>query len=181
MSQTIRTRIEVNARDVEASPSGSLNQYQQDIGGEKTWPDGTSTGESDASVYDSATPVAGAIQAIDLTAADHKLDDPNGTVSFSKVKGIVIDNSDNDYEVYVGGGTGGKTAPNADAWSDGDAGVTGSPFLVDGDIITIPAGGRLAWEAPAGVAVPGATADTLGIEQGAGGAGDVKWQIWGDE
>jgi hypothetical protein len=178
MAQTFRSTIAGAGKSTIAGPSGKLYIHEDGVGGERVWADGTASGESDESSFANYTPAGASITAIDLTALAAVL--PGGSGALSKVKGIIIDNSANSYEVYVGGGSGGHAAPNADAWSDSDAGVDGSPFLVDGDIITIPAGGRFAWEAPAGVAVPGATAKILGIEQGAGGAGDFDVELWGD-
>lgn len=144
-------------------PSGAPARLPRDVEYLLALAAGTGVLQVDAIFADTYTIVAGNVEILELDAL---VDPVGGAISFSKIKAICIKErlAASGY-FTVGGGTGGSTAPNADAWSDTDAGVIGSPFDVDGSFSRYEYGGAMVWVSPqAGVSVVNTTAQMLGIE-----------------
>jgi len=157
---SVALRIGAVFTEAPAIPQGSPSRFNDDLEYLLELAEGTGDKQYDAEAFSATYDiVAGAVQVLELDALS------SGDITLSKVKLIAIKNRSAADEVTIGGGTGGSSAPNADAWSDTDGGVTGSPFSVDGSFITIPAQGMFLWAAPDdGVDVVNTTAQILGIE-----------------
>jgi hypothetical protein len=114
---------------------------------------GTGSGQADQQFHDERTLGDGANESLDLAGS---LGDAFGTtLTFAKIKALVIVNKDTTRTLSVGGAA-------SNAWS---------AWLGDAtDIIKVPPGGVLAWFNPDGVAVTAGTGDLLKIANAAGGS-----------
>ena len=163
MSQKLRVQIDIAGERVSVGgTSRGSSRILERVLHDYTFPDGTASGSAEVLWADDRTVTAGVVDALELDNLPAV--GPVGPVTLSKVKGLAIINTSAADYLTIGGGTGGRTAPAADAWSDTDAGVTNSPFNVDGDSFALAAGDAFVWTSKAGVSIANTTADILGIE-----------------
>jgi hypothetical protein len=176
--QKVNVNIDIAASESFPGQVGGSSSVVERLRSLYTFPDGTDPGEADAFWADVDTVAAGAIDALEL---DNLAALPGiGAVTFSKIKGIAVANKSASGYLTLGGGSGGSTTPNADSWSDTDAGVDGSPFSADGSFIRVGAGDVFVWTAKAGIPVVNTTADKLGIE-GFVATQSYEILVWGND
>ena len=178
MSQKVIVNLDVAGEQTAVGgTSAGRSKILERLSAVYTFPDGASAGEADSMWADDRTVNAGVVDALELDNLPSV--GPVGAVVLAKVKGLVLFNdSDADY-LTLGGGSGGKTAPAADAWSDTDGGIDLSPFSADASSIPVAAGDYFLWTSKAGVDVVTANGDILGIE-GFVSNQDYQLLIWGD-
>lgn len=125
------------------------------------WPDGTAVSKANEMWTDDAGSVAAAAHVnLDLFSLGQVDDDGAAvrSVSFAKIKALLIRNTSAANYIKIGGGTDG-TGVAADAWID--AVGTEGWLADDSDFIHLPAGGCLLLEFPSGVTVSNGTSHIL--------------------
>lgn len=179
MTQKLRLDLEVTGEQTSVGGiGGGINKIQERLSASQVLPDGTATGEAERMWGDERTVTAGVVDALELDNLP-AIAGP-GAVTFSKIKGIaILNNSDTGY-LAVGGGSGGKTAPAADAWSGTDAGVVGSPFSADASTVHLGPGDLFVWTSLAGVSVVTTNGDKLGLEAFVANQ-DYAILMWGND
>ena len=179
MTQKLRLDIEVTGEQTTVGGiGGGINKIQERLSASQVLPDGTTTGKAERMWGDARTVTAGAVDALELDNLP-SIAGP-GAVTFSKIKGLVVKNLSATGYLTLGGGSGGKTAPAADAWSGTDAGVVGSPFSADASTIHLGPGDVFAWSSLAGVSVVTTNGDELGVEAFTANQ-DYEILMWGND
>jgi hypothetical protein len=178
MAQKLRLDLDIAGEQTNpGGTSGGIAPILERLQATYTFPEGTAAGEAAAMWADDRTVASGAVDALELD--NLPAIGPVGAVAFTKIKGFAIFNTSASDYLTVGGGSGGRTAPHASAWSDTDAAVALSPFNADTDSFALAAGDYFVWTSKAGVGVSNGGGDILGIE-GFTSTQAYKIILWGD-
>jgi len=155
--------------DMDADPLSTLAHKA----GPYSWADGTGASQANQVYFDAHAIAGSATKDYDLAGS---LTDVFGdTITFTSIKAILIENTDADCILHVGGGDDGSGSNAFDTWITSDA-DDGSEKVI------LQPGGAILLVNPAanGYAVTAGTGDILRITEASGNAGTFEITIIGE-